>query len=521
MTSGHDFDVAIVGAGPNGLTAAAYLARAGARVGLFERRFERGGTFATDDYSTPFLYNIAQFALPLGRELPPYRDLELDRQGVRFVEPELVFSVASPPDGEAFVVGRGGQGLGDEVVNMFEAVSEAVTPLLYRTPEQEETILARLRENGQGAAAALAEHTPATLSDEVGDPRGAMVLRYACGLAGFLDPDTPLGLIGGYAVARLFIPSLVVGGTKNLANGIYRAAATAGARCAVTTEVTRIEFDGDVFVLRFFDGRAARTSTVVSTLDPKSTFGELLAEELRSSALSDAAAGWVHDETGPFTAHYGVKGPLPDGESSGRALFRLVGFRGAGEVAARFDAVRRGELPSEIAGHVTTVTAHDKQQASPGPFGPLNTFRFEAIVPFEHPQGSWDKQRRSYRKACWDALVAATGGLSDVRLLFQFSDSPVDLERRFRTARRGSVRQGLLVRGQTFIHRPHSSCSSTRTPIPGFYLGGGGVHPGIPGTLGGGYNVAVSVCEDLGLDPWWARKTDVKSHRWTIANLHS
>ncbi len=83
------YDVAIVGAGPNGLTSAAYLARAGASVVLLERRFERGGTFATDDYSTPFQYNLAQFELPLGKGLPPYRDLDLRSQGVRFVEPEL------------------------------------------------------------------------------------------------------------------------------------------------------------------------------------------------------------------------------------------------------------------------------------------------------------------------------------------------------------------------------------------------------------------------------------------------
>ncbi|HEV2252254.1 MAG TPA: FAD-dependent oxidoreductase [Streptosporangiaceae bacterium] len=54
-----NFDVAIVGGGPNGLTAAAYLARAGARVAVLEQRFERGGTMTSDDYSTPFTYNQA------------------------------------------------------------------------------------------------------------------------------------------------------------------------------------------------------------------------------------------------------------------------------------------------------------------------------------------------------------------------------------------------------------------------------------------------------------------------------
>src|SRR5687768_16650383 len=122
------YDVAIVGAGPNGLTAAAYLARAGARVVLLERRFERGGTFATDDYSTPFQYNLAQFELPLGEELRPYRELDLRAEGVGFGEPRLPFAC------EGLVIGRGGRGLGDKAERLLAEASGAFAPLLYRPP---------------------------------------------------------------------------------------------------------------------------------------------------------------------------------------------------------------------------------------------------------------------------------------------------------------------------------------------------------------------------------------------------
>jgi phytoene dehydrogenase-like protein len=100
-------------------------------------------------------------------------------------------------------------------------------------------------------------------------------------------------------------------------------------------------------------------------------------------------------------------------------------------------------------------------------------------------------------------LEAEVDGLVETQLLFGFCDSPADLERRFGTTRRGSARQGALAPAQTLTARPDASCADGRTPIPGLYLGGGSIHPGVPGSLGGGYNVASAVCADLGFDRWW------------------
>jgi phytoene dehydrogenase-like protein len=461
------YDVAIVGAGPNGLTAAAYLARAGARVVLLERRFERGGTFATDDYSTPFQYNLAQFELPLGEELRPYRDLDLRSEGVMFVEPGLPFAC------HGLVIGRGGRGLGGEIERLLAEASDAVLPTLYRPPAVQPTVT-------------LAGLTPAQLADRVDDPSAGIVLRYACGLAGFLDGDVPLGPTGAFAVTRLFSPSIVVGGTKNLANALFRVAARAGARGFVSAEVIRVERGGDAFLLRLADSREIRASAVISTVAPR-TFLGLLDDELVPGELRSVGDGWIVEQPGPFTAHFGIKGepPEPAGGDEGDALIRIFGFGEPADVERHFRAALEGRLRGRVAGHLTAVSAHDPLQASPGPYGPLHTLRMQTVMPFEHPDGHWDHLRTAFRQQCWDAVTAQFPALAGARLLFQFCDTPLDMERRFGTTPRGSTRQGTL--------------SSTRTPVAGLYLGGGAVHPGVPGSLGGGYNAAAAVAEDLGL----------------------
>jgi phytoene dehydrogenase-like protein len=498
------YDVAIVGAGPNGLTAAAYLARAGADVVVMEKRFERGGTLATDDYSTPFQYNLAQLCLPLGRELPPYADLGLDEQGVRFVEPSQAFAVRAEPGGPDFVVGRGGEGLGGRVETMLGAASQSLAPLLYRAPQREEQERAGLAEEHRDATLELADATPRSLADLAGDPRAVIALRYACGLAGFLDPDVPLGLLGAFCVARQFSPAIVVGGSKNLANALMRVAMAAGARGWVSSEVCRIERQGAGFALHTADGRVLRAGAVVSTLDLHSC-GRILSDELVPAGLREVAERWIVDPTGPFTAHYGIKGAPP----VGAAVKRVFGFRDADDVARQFTSVRQGRLPAGVAGHLTCVSAHDPLQASPGPFGPLHTLRLQTFVPCTPPDRDWDRVRTGYRRTCWDAAVAHFPELAEAKLLFAFCDTPLDIERRFSTTRRGSIRQGALIRGQVFAERPHRDCSSGRTPVAGLYLAGGAVHPGVPGTLAGGYNVAGLVAADLGLERWPQPATDL------------
>jgi phytoene dehydrogenase-like protein len=495
MTSDHE--VAIIGAGPNGLAAAAYLGLSGADVVVLERRFERGGTLASDDYSTPFTYNQAQAALPLGVGNPVIADLCLANDGVAFVEPDIAAEVITP-DGD-HVIGRGGAGLGERVQAMFASISRACTPALYRPPEREQSLLARWRSEGEGAAADLAGLTPAALAALAGDEPGKLALRYACAVSGFSDPDERVGPVGGFMVAKWFSPVLVAGGSKSLANALFRIAARAGAACHVSARVMHVQRAGDAFLLSCVDGRQVNARKVICTLDPCTTFTQLLDPALVPAELAQAGRSWAFDDLACFTAHFGIVGLPPVSRRGREPYLRLLGFGGVNDLDDQLTAVRGGRLPVKPAGVLSVTTAHDPLQASPGPYGPLHTLRFDSVAPLRHPGGSWDRNRRDYRAECWRFLRGELPALREAQLIAQFADAPGDLKRRFATTAAGTVRQGAVSPAQTLTLRPHPACADTRTPVPGFYLGGGGVHPGVPGLLSAGMLAARALAADSGL----------------------
>jgi phytoene dehydrogenase-like protein len=89
--------------------------------------------------------------------------------------------------------------------------------------------------------------------------------------------------------------------------------------------------------------------------------------------------------------------------------------------------------------------------------------------------------------------------LREGSIIVEIAWSPQDIEEHNAAMKRGSIKHGAYLPLQMGYNRPGPECSSYGTPIPGLYLGGASTHPGGMVILGGGYNSARKVCEDLGV----------------------
>jgi len=91
----ENYDVIIIGAGPNGLTAASYLSKAGQKVLLLEKRIEVGGGLATEEITLPdYFHNTHAIYHLMADYAPPLKDFEVEsRYGLQFIRPELQFAL--------------------------------------------------------------------------------------------------------------------------------------------------------------------------------------------------------------------------------------------------------------------------------------------------------------------------------------------------------------------------------------------------------------------------------------------
>jgi phytoene dehydrogenase-like protein len=509
--AGRDWDAIVVGGGHNGLTAAAYLARAGRSVLVLERRERLGGaaTLERPFADAGFVVSPCAYVVGLLDELV-IDELELARRGLRYwvADPNLWVPF---PDGTSF-----GQWLDDSKTQAnledlglskkdidgywaYEELFDEVRRKLRKgerdtwvgdSPSRDE--IEALLDNSQEMIdlvfdASIAEVLDSYISDErlktalfgqgiIGTWGGP----YDHGTAsiklmhyqGDLDGQGP---VWGY----------VEGGMGMCSFAIADAAQEAGAVLACGVPVAEIR-PGDGVTLE--DGTELRATTVISNADPKRTLAMLDGSEIDAPFRERLEAWKVRSPVVKFNA---ALEKLPTwtaapGEAwPARATIDATGTMA--EAQAAFEACERGE-PAVAFGEIYIQTGYDP---SPAPEGKHLLSVFGQYAPYEISEGDWDSARDGVARQFIELISRFAPDLESCLADHEVLGPP-DIESRIGLTG-GNIFQGEVTPDQMWEGR-----LASRTPVPGLYLCGAATHPAGSVIALNGRNAAAAVLADQG-----------------------
>ena len=516
------YDAIIVGAGHNGLVTAAYLARAGRRVLVLERRELVGGCAVTEEIWPGYRVSTGAYLTSLLQERI-VRELDLPRYGYRVDAKDPAFFSAFP-DGRHFFMWQDRAQTLNEIAKFsrrdaevypayedrLERLSQVVENLLLTTPPQFPPrgpgdfidylkLAARLRGLDRREMVALVKiftQSAAEFLDEWFEAEEVKVTLATDGVIGAnggpRSPGTAYILLhhcmGGVAGHR-GLWGFVRGGMGAVSESIAAAARAAGAEIRTQAAVAKILVRGGrAYGVALETGEEIEATAIASNLDPKLTFlrlvdaGGLPAEFLdairhfriegTSAKINLALSGLPR-----FTAYPEVPGPHH------RATMHIC--PSVEYVERAWDDAKYGRPSERPLLELTIPTMYDPALAPPGKH---IMGIFLQYAPYTLREGAWDDLREPFGDRVIQLIeeyAPGFGALIEHRQVL----TPLDLERRF-SITGGNIFHGEMSLDQMFVMRPVAGWARYRTPIRGLYLCGSGAHPG-GGVMGApGYNCA-------------------------------
>ena len=528
-TSRRSYDVIVVGAGHNGLTAAAYLARSGMSVLVLERRELVGGCCVTEEIAPGCRVSTTSYVASMLRP-EVIQDLELASHGLRmvpcdpsiqvpFLDGQVVpwwaereravaeFRKLSVKDAETFV----------RVDDQLKKLARYLQPFFLEPPPEIDTgslqgwtdlfrVGKRFRSISNGEVAQLISFLTGSLGEfldhhyESDKMKTIFLANNVYGKhGGPYQAGTAIGLLfhllsGGEHELQGFYGH-VMGGMGAITQAMAAAARKFGAEITTSSPVAQIDSRNGVtrgVVLE--DGTEIRAKVVLSNADPKRTFlkmvpsGELPAEFLDSvSGIKMdgpcAKVNMVLAEEPKFTGTPASATPLE------RTFYTLVSSL---EFAERcYDIAKFGEIPEELWVDCVVSSNADPSLA---PVGKHILTCFVQYVPYKLREGTWDEKREVLGDRVVKKIAEYAPNVPGAILARQVL-TPLDLERTYGLTE-GNIFHGDLRLEQLFFMRPVAGWSQYRTPITGLYLCGAGTHPGGGVTGAPGHNAAHQVLRD-------------------------
>ena len=519
------YDGIILGAGHNGLILQAYLGKAGLKTLTLERKAVAGGGLATleDPRHPGFLHNTHAFFQRAITTMPWYADLELERHGAQYIEPEL--NVA--------LITRDNRALEwwtdiERTIASFEAFSKRDAETLRRwhndfvpivrdilipegrsPPLSPDERAARLRRTAAGRR--LMEVSALSplefVHQEFEHPTVKAGLLFFNGLR---EVDLRVRGFGHHIAALLASPAkaqMSRGGSAAVARALEAAVRESGGEIRLLSEPRRILVEGgravgvetaagEVFRARHF---------VASSLNPHQTFLDLIDDALVPRQVRDQVARYQYNLLAPLFAlnlnlaeppRYAARANHPELDRAFMVILGLDHVDQFPEIVRHHEA---GTVPPTVMwGACPTLFDH-----SQAPAGRHTAFMWEKLpYRLNGDPGTWDRAGAQHGEAMLALWRQYAPNLRDA-VLDSFVRTPLDTERSLPNMREGDLLVGAFTNGQVGYDRPFRGAGTYRTHIPGLYLCGSSSHPG--GNITGlpAYNAAQVLLADLGFKADW------------------
>ena len=516
------WDAIIVGGGHNGLVSAAYLAKAGLKVLVLERRAIVGGACVTEEIHRGF--RVSTLAYTCGLLRPEIKaDLALASFGLEEhpYDPSLFLPF---PDGRHLTYRHDPNWNARQIEKFSKAdakalprydrfwqeFAELVEPTLLAppvsladlaslvtTPEAEDFLRRVMLMSIADVLDDFFESDEVKVSMATSAVAGTMAGPRTPGTAFVLGHHT-LGDIGG----RKGVWGWARGGMGAISDSIARAARHFGATIATGSSVHRILVaDGRVTGVELSAGGRHTAPIVLSNADPRRTFLGLVGKDHLPAPFVHAVSR-IRFDSSSFKLNVALR-ELPDFQATPGKRVQLH-HKAIIDLAPSLDYLERayddakGGRPSdEPFLEFVLQSANDPSVAPPG----MHTMTVSAkFAPFEC-EGGWDRQAEGFANRILDTIEAYAPNIRRAVVAMD-GISPLDMEREYGLTR-GDVFHGAILPYQMFSFRPVPGWAKYRTPVRGLYLCGAGTHPG-GGVIGAsGHNAAMAVLEDrqIGLMP--------------------